>query len=70
MPETLSPEASTTGCAGVTAWNALYEPKSNALKPGDVVLNQGTGGVSMFAVQFAAAAGATVIATTSSKGKG
>jgi NADPH:quinone reductase-like Zn-dependent oxidoreductase len=70
MPETLSPEeASTTGCAGVTAWNALYGLKSNALKPGDVVLTQGTGGVSMFAVQFAAAAGATVIATTSSEEK-
>jgi NADPH:quinone reductase-like Zn-dependent oxidoreductase len=37
--------------------------------PGDVVLTQGTGGVSIFAVQFAKAAGATVIATTSSASK-
>lgn len=62
-------EASTLSCAGLTAWNALYGLKSKALKPGDVVLTQGTGGVSMFAVQFAVAAGATVIATTSSDEK-
>ncbi len=70
MPKTLSTEeASTLGCAGLTAWNALYGLKSKALKPGDVVLTQGTGGVSMFAVEFAVAAGATVIATTSSEEK-
>lgn len=69
-PQTLSAvEASTLGCAGLTVWNALYGLESKALTPGDVVLTQGTGGVSMFAVQFAAAAGATVIATTSSEEK-
>lgn len=62
-------EASTLTCAGLTAWNALYGLKSCALKPGDVVLTQGTGGVSIFALQFAKAAGATVIATTSSQEK-
>lgn len=54
-------------CAGVTAWNALYGLKK--LQPGETVLTQGTGGVSIFAVQFAKAAGAKVIATTSSAEK-
>ncbi|KAH7355055.1 hypothetical protein BKA65DRAFT_475521 [Rhexocercosporidium sp. MPI-PUGE-AT-0058] len=68
MPETLNwQEASTLSCAALTAWNALYGLKP--LAPGDVVLTQGTGGVSIFAVQFAKAAGATVIATTSSPAK-
>lgn len=68
MPSSLSwLEASTLSCAALTAWNALYGIKP--LQPGDVVLTQGTGGVSVFAVQFAKAAGATVIATTSSAGK-
>jgi len=62
-------EASTLSCAALTAWNGLYGLESRALKPGDVVLTQGTGGVSIFAVQFAKAAGATVIATTSSSAK-
>ncbi|KAF1985077.1 NAD(P)-binding protein [Aulographum hederae CBS 113979] len=62
-------EASTLTCAGLTAWNALYGLKSRSLKQGDVVLTQGTGGVSMFAVQFARASGATVISTTSSNDK-
>jgi NADPH:quinone reductase-like Zn-dependent oxidoreductase len=44
-------EASTLSCAPVTAWNGLYGLESRALKPGDVVLTQGTGGVSIFAVQ-------------------
>lgn len=44
-------EASTLTCAGLTAWNALYGLESKMLKQGDVVLTQGTGGVSMFAVQ-------------------
>ncbi|KAI1385917.1 NAD(P)-binding protein [Hypoxylon trugodes] len=61
-------EASTLSCAALTSWNALFGAK--ALKPGEVVLVQGTGGVSIFALQFAKAAGATVIATTSSKEKG
>lgn len=52
MPETLDfQQASTLTCAGVTAWNALYGLSSNVLKPGDTVLTQGTGGVSIFAVQ-------------------
>ncbi|KAJ8060650.1 hypothetical protein OCU04_010957 [Sclerotinia nivalis] len=68
MPSSLSYlEAGTLSCAAVTAWNALYGLK--ALKPGDVVLTQGTGGVSIFALQFAKAGGATVIATTSSDSK-
>ncbi|KAI3339269.1 hypothetical protein F4824DRAFT_456640 [Ustulina deusta] len=60
-------EAATLTCAGLTSWNALYGLK--AIKPGDTVLVQGTGGVSLFGLQFAKAAGATVIATTSSKEK-
>lgn len=62
-------EASTLSCAGLTAWNALYGLESRALKPGQWVLTQGTGGVSIFALQFAKAAGARVIATTSSASK-
>lgn len=69
MPSNLNfLEASTLTCAGLTAWNALYGLKG--LMPGDWVLTQGTGGVSIFAVQFAKAAGARVIATTSSAAKG
>ncbi|CAG7934750.1 unnamed protein product [Penicillium nalgiovense] len=60
-------EASTLSCAALTSWNALYGLKP--LKPGQVVLVQGTGGVSIFGLQFAKAAGATVIATTSSTSK-
>ncbi|KAJ5757932.1 uncharacterized protein N7511_006626 [Penicillium nucicola] len=60
-------EASTLSCAALTSWNALYGLKP--VKPGQVVLVQGTGGVSMFGLQFAKAAGATVIATTSSSEK-
>lgn len=68
MPPSLTwREAATLSCAGLTAWNALYGLKP--LRPGDVVLTQGTGGVSIFALQFAKAAGATVIATTSSPTK-
>lgn len=44
-------EASTLSCAAVTAWNGLYGLESRALKQGDVVLTQGTGGVSIFALQ-------------------
>lgn len=70
MPESLSwVEASTLSCAALTAWNALYGLEGRQVKPGDVVLTQGTGGVSLFALQFAVAAGATVIATTSSDDK-
>ncbi len=60
-------EAATLTCAGLTAWRALV-PNGN-LKAGDTVLVQGTGGVSIFALQFAKAAGATVIATSSSDEK-
>jgi NADPH:quinone reductase-like Zn-dependent oxidoreductase len=63
-------EAATLPCAALTAWNALYGLESRALKPGDTVLTQGTGGVSIFALQFAKAAGARVVSTTSSKEKG
>ena len=60
-------EAATLTTAGLTAWRALMADDS--LKPGDTVLVQGTGGVSIFALQFAKMAGATVIATSSSDEK-
>lgn len=60
-------EAATLPCAAVTAWQALFEQGS--LYPGDTVLVQGTGGVSIFALQFAKAAGCRVIATSSSDDK-
>lgn len=60
-------EAATLTCAGLTAWRALVV--NGILKAGDVVLTQGTGGVSIFALQFAKAAGATVISTSSSGAK-
>jgi NADPH:quinone reductase-like Zn-dependent oxidoreductase len=60
-------EGSTLPCAGVTAWNAFYGLK--ALQPGQTVLTLGTGGVSVFAIQFAHAAGARVLATSSSDNK-
>ena len=70
MPSNLNfLEGSTLTCAAVTAWNALYGIKDRGLMPGDWILTQGTGGVSIFAVQFAKAAGARVIATTSSADK-
>lgn len=60
-------EAATLPCAALTAWRALMV--NARIKPDDVVLIQGTGGVSIFALQFAKAAGATVIATSSSAEK-
>ena len=57
-------EAATLTCAGLTAWRALFA--DTHIKPGDTVLVQGSGGVSVFALQFAKAAGARVIATSSS----
>ena len=60
-------EASTLPCAALTAWRALMVEAR--IKPGDVVVTQGTGGVSIFALQLAKAAGATVIATSSSPEK-
>ncbi|KAI1034997.1 hypothetical protein LB503_011627 [Fusarium chuoi] len=59
--------AATLPCSALTAWNALYGLK--AVLPGDWVLTQGTGGVSISALQFAKAAGARVVATTSSAAK-
>jgi NADPH:quinone reductase-like Zn-dependent oxidoreductase len=61
-------EAACLPCAGLTAWHALWGA-GRPLKPGQQVLVQGTGGVSIFALQFAKAAGARVIATTSSPAK-
>lgn len=60
-------EAATLTCAGLTAWRALFV--DGAVQPGSTVLVQGSGGVSIFALQFAKAAGATVIATSSSDAK-
>ena len=60
-------EAATLTCAGLTAWRALFVDGST--KPGSTVLVQGSGGVSVFALQFAKAAGARVIATSSSDAK-
>ena len=72
FPEHLSyEEAATLPCAGVTAWNALHhagEPGDPVL-PGETVAIQGTGGVSLFALQFAKLLGATVIGTSSSEKK-
>jgi NADPH:quinone reductase-like Zn-dependent oxidoreductase len=68
IPEHLSfSEASTLPVAGVTAWNALTGGR--ALQSGETVLTLGSGGVSLFAIQFAKAFGARVIATTSSEEK-
>ena len=65
LPDALSFEAAATlPCAALTAWSAVRD-----LRPGDTVLVQGTGGVSIFALQFARLAGARVIATTSSDDK-
>jgi NADPH:quinone reductase-like Zn-dependent oxidoreductase len=60
-------EAATLPCAALTAWRALVV--DGPLCAGEVVVVQGTGGVSLFALQFAKAAGATVIATSSSDDK-
>lgn len=60
-------EAATLPCAGVTAFHALFHAAH--LKPGDTVLVQGTGGVSLFALQLARAAGARVVLTSSSEAK-
>lgn len=60
-------EGATLACAGVTAWNAVVGKGRTVA--GDTVLVQGSGGVSLFALQFAKALGARVIATTSSDHK-
>lgn len=68
IPDGLSyEEAATLPTAGLTAWSAVT--KGRQLRLGDVVLVQGTGGVSIFALQFAAAMGAHVIVTSSSESK-
>lgn len=68
LPDRLSFEAAATlPCAGVTAYHALFE--AAALKAGDTLLVQGTGGVSIFALQLGRAAGARVIVTSSSAAK-
>ncbi|RQO70025.1 NAD(P)-dependent alcohol dehydrogenase [Pedobacter sp. KBW06] len=60
-------ESATLPIAALTAWEALHE--AGGLKPGETVLLQGTGGVSVFALQFAKLAGARVIITSSSDEK-
>ncbi len=60
-------EAATLTCTGVTAWRGLVV--CGQVKPGDTVLILGTSSVSLFALQFAKAAGARVIATSSSEEK-
>lgn len=60
-------QAATLPCAALTAWRALMVEAR--VKPGDTVLVQGSGGVSVFALQFAKAAGCRVIATSSSDEK-
>ncbi len=68
IPEQMSyEEASTLPCAGLTAWCALIE--EGGLQPGERVLALGTGGVSVFAMQFALMAGAEVVITSSSDSK-
>ena len=70
VPSTLNfLEAATLTCSGLTAWNALFGLGGKAPRTGSSVLVQGTGGVSIAALQFAIAAGAEVIATTSSDQK-
>ncbi|KAJ3480675.1 hypothetical protein NLG97_g8016 [Lecanicillium saksenae] len=69
-PSTLSAvEAVTLSRAAMTAWNALRGQTDGRLTTGQWVLTQGPGGVSIFALQFAKAAGARVITTTGSKAK-
>lgn len=60
-------EASTLPIAALTAWSALFG--NRPLRPGETVLVQGTGGVSLFALQFASASGARVIVTSGSEEK-
>ncbi len=68
IPDHLSyEEGATLPCAAVTAWNAVEHAAQ--VRPGEVVVTQGTGGVSIFALQFAKIAGASVIGTSSSDEK-
>jgi NADPH:quinone reductase-like Zn-dependent oxidoreductase len=69
LPDHLSyEEGATLPCAGLTAWHALFGIGS-PLRAGETVLTLGTGGVSLFALQFAQAAGARVLITSSSDEK-
>ena len=68
VPPTLSDvEAATLPCAAVTAWNGVAE--EGRLRPGDTAVVLGTGGVALFALQFARLHGARVIVTSSSDAK-
>ena len=68
VPEHLTDEeGATLPCAAVTAWHALV--RAGRVKAGDSVLIQGTGGVSLFALQFARLLGARVIGTSGSDAK-
>jgi NADPH:quinone reductase-like Zn-dependent oxidoreductase len=60
-------QAATLPCAAVTAWNGLFV--SGNLQPGQTLLLQGTGGVSLFGLQFGKLAGAKIIITSSSDAK-
>ena len=60
-------QAATLPCAAVTAWNGLFV--AGRLRPGQTLLLQGTGGVSLFGLQFARLAGATIILISSSDAK-
>jgi NADPH:quinone reductase-like Zn-dependent oxidoreductase len=68
IPQYLSfVEAATLPCAGLTGWSAIY--KSGVMRPGASVVVQGTGGVAVFAIQFAKLAGARVAVVSSSDEK-
>lgn len=71
LPDTMDFEtAAALPCAGLSAWNSLRGgPARYGIAPGSTVLVQGTGGVALFALQFARAMGCRVIATTSSAAK-
>ena len=66
-PHLSDAEAAALPCAGVTAWSAVI--KLGEVKPGQTVLTQGTGGVTLFALRFAKMCGARVIATSSNDAK-
>lgn len=66
-PHLSDEEAASLTCAGLTAWSGVIT--QGRVQPGETVLVQGTGGVSLFALQFAKLAGARVIATSSSDEK-
>ena len=65
-PHLSAAAAATLPCAALTAWSAIVDGQ---VKPGDTVLTQGTGGVSLFALQFAKMCGARVLVTSSSDDK-